>query len=156
MNQAYRILPLRKMTKPTLGYFSELPIFSIDRTQYHPPRLENSTDRPWNMNPRETTKILPLNGYQNVELFYPSQQLHFHVKLNPYTCVENGELCCDEPYLFEINHGVFYRSYTGNEEATMQFPSQYQMKRGESISHKTFADHNMEAYPKDYLLYAYR
>jgi len=152
MNQAYRILPLCKMTKPTLGYFSKLQIFSIGRAQYYPPRLAYNTGRPWNMNSHETTKILPLNGYQNVELFYPPQQLHFHVKLAPYKCVENGELRCDEPYLFEINPGVFFRSYTGNEEVTMKFPSQYQMNGAHEETH----DYDMDAYPKEHLLHAYR
>ena len=155
MNQAYRILPLRKMTKPTLDYFTKLTPFTVKKMDYYPPRLEDK-NRPWNMTTRTTTKIIPMDGYQNVELFHPSRQLHFHMKLAPYQCLENGAMCCDEPYMFEINPGIFYRCYTGNEDAVITFPSKYQFKHGEKSTCDYIPDYDMEAYPKEYLLHAYR
>lgn len=128
MNHAYRIIPLQQFTPNTILRFHRLPYFTINRMNYSPPMITSCNERPWNIDPYKEVNILPLRGYQNMELYYPSRQFNLHFVLKPQECKLNGETLCDEPYLFEIKPGVFYRSYTGNETSMMKFPSKVDIR----------------------------
>ncbi len=123
MNHVYRIIHLQQFTPNTILRFHRLPYFTINRMNYSPPMNSCSKERPWNMDPYKEVNIVPLRGYQNMELYYPPSKIKLHFVLKPQECKLNGETLCDEPYLFEIKQGVFYRSYTGNETSMMKFPS---------------------------------
>ena len=128
MNQAYRIIPLQQFTPNTIIRFHRLPYFTINRMDYSPPMITSCNERPWNMDPYKEVNILPLRGYQNMELYYPSRQFNLHFVLKPQECKLNGEILCNEPYLFEIKPGVFYRAYTGNQTSMMKFPSKVDIR----------------------------
>tara|TARA_Y100000389_G_C16985674_1_gene282427 strand:+ start:132 stop:512 length:381 start_codon:yes stop_codon:yes gene_type:complete len=101
---------------------------------YSPPMITSCNERPWNMDPYKEVNILPLRGYQNMELYYPSRQFNLHFVLKPQECKLNGEILCDEPYLFEIKPCVFYRAYTGNQTSMMKFPSKVDIRTKKPIN----------------------
>ena len=157
MNHVYRIIPLQQFTPNTILRFHRLPYFTINRMNYSPPMITSCNERPWNMDPYKEVNIVPLRGYQNMELYYPPSKIKLHFVLKPQECKLNGETLCDEPYLFEIKPGVFYRSYTGNETSMMKFPSNVDIRRKKPRNQDLEKmQHETKQSQKDRLSRAYR
>ena len=86
---------------------------------------------------------------------YTSRQLNLHFVLKPQECKLNGEILCDEPYLFEIKPGIFFRSYTGNETSMIKMPEKQDIRTILPTNELMNYDNTLKKSQKDRLSSAY-